>query len=55
VLEQEFMVRMQNYNRYRAAGSGELAGAQSLWLESLLEEYGVVWHRTADEHLANLE
>ena len=55
VLEQEFMVRMQNYNRYRGAGSGELAGAQSLWLESLIEEYGVVWHRTADEYLENQE
>ena len=48
VLEQEFMVRMQDYDRYRAAGGVAVAQAQENWMESLFDEYGVRWHRTAD-------
>ncbi len=48
VLEQEFMVRMRDYERYRAAGSVALVEAQQGWMDSLFTEYGVQWHRTAD-------
>jgi hypothetical protein len=55
VLEQEFMVRMRDYDRYRAAGSVALAEAQEGWMDSLFAEYGVQWHRTADIRNAMFE
>ncbi len=55
VLEQEFMVRMRDYDRYRAAGSVAFARAQENWMDSLFEEYGVQWHRMADLGAATFE
>jgi hypothetical protein len=55
VLEQEFMVRMRDYERYRAAGSIALVEAQEGWMDSLFNEYGVQWHRTADIRNAAFE
>jgi hypothetical protein len=55
VLEQEFMVRMRDYDRYRDAGSMDFARAQQNWMDSLFEEYGVQWHRMADLRTAEFE
>ncbi|MEX2141954.1 MAG: hypothetical protein WD894_21995 [Pirellulales bacterium] len=55
VLEQEFMVRIRDYDRYRAAGGVAFAEAQENWMESLFAEYGVRWHRTADIQNAAFE
>jgi hypothetical protein len=48
VLQKEFMARIQNYNRFRVAGSNELADARR-WMDSLYEKYGVHWERPAQQ------
>ena len=55
VLQREFMVRMKNYERYRAAGMTETALAQNQWLESLFKDYEVHWERTPDVFVAAAE
>jgi len=55
VLEQEFMVRMRDYERYRAAGYNKIAEAQNDWMDSLFKQYGVHWNRPADIRLAREE
>jgi hypothetical protein len=46
VLQREYMVRMKNYDRYRAAALTDLAAAQSQWIDSLYQDYEVHWERT---------
>ena len=45
VLEQEFMVKIREYDRYSDAGRVKRAEAQNAWMESLLAEYDVEWQR----------
>ena len=55
VLEQTFMVRMRDYERYQAAGYSKAAEAQNDWMESLFKQYGVNWRRPPDVRLAREE
>jgi hypothetical protein len=52
VLEQEFMVKIREYERYRDAGRVKVATAQNDWMDSLLAEYDVEWQRPAALRLA---
>lgn len=52
VLEQEFMVKIREYDRYSDAGRVKRAEAQNDWMESLLAEYDVEWQRPPASRLA---
>jgi hypothetical protein len=52
VLEQEFMVKIREYDRYSDAGRVKRAEAQNDWMESLLAEYDVEWQRPPALRLA---
>jgi hypothetical protein len=52
VLEQEFMVKIREYDRYSDAGRVKRAEAQSDWMDSLLAEYDVEWQRPPALRLA---
>jgi hypothetical protein len=55
VLEQEFMVKIRDYDRYRDAGRVKLAQARNDWIDSLLAEYDVQWQRPPALRLADNE
>jgi hypothetical protein len=52
VLEQEFMVKVREYERYRDAGRVKAAEAQNDWMDSMLAEYDVQWQRPPALRLA---
>jgi hypothetical protein len=55
VLEQEFMVKIREYDRYRDAGRIKLSQAHNDWMDSLLAEYNVEWQRPPALRLAAAE